>query len=96
MEKKYQYKIKKKGMVCKKLSKSDFIELIGNNKTDPMVVCIKDEEKEVYYGIYTHKKGVYILHDGCDSPLESFSEDIIGELYNKIKDGEFEIDPSYQ
>jgi hypothetical protein len=33
---------------------------------------------------------------GCYSPLESFSENIREKLYNKIKDGEFEIDPSYQ
>lgn len=83
-------------MVRKQLSKSNFIELIGNNKTDPKVVRIKEGEKEIYYGVYTYKNGVYILHDGCDSPLESFSKDIIEKLYNKIKDGEFEIDPSYQ
>lgn len=80
----------------KNFSKSDFIRLIGNDKTDPKVVGIKEGEKEIYYGVYTYKNGVYILHEGCDSPLEYFSDDIMEKLYNKIKDGEFEIDPSYQ
>lgn len=85
--------------------KEKFLDLIGDNKTEPRVIYIKTlngkdectfESKINWYGIYTYKKDVYILHLGADFNISVFDDDILQKLYKKLKNNDFEIVESYQ
>lgn len=85
--------------------KRKFLELIGDNKTEPRVIYIKtlnrkdectSESKMNWYGVYTYKKGVYILHLGADFSIDVFDDDTLQKLYNKLESNNYEIINSYQ
>ena len=69
-----------------------FIDLIGDNEHSPRVVEYRGES----YGIYTHEGGCFVINNGSDFPITFFVEKDIEEIYNLLKDGKFEIDPSFQ
>lgn len=69
----------------------DFKRLIQTDKTTCRVVELDGED----YGIYRYDKGVFVIFQGSDSPINSFSEEIKEQLLEKLKNGDFVLDKSF-
>lgn len=82
-----------------------FMQLIGDDKTDPRVTFIGDKRiineesaiSRIYtYGVYTYKGHTYLLYLGIDSPINLFSDYELSKIYENLKKGRFMISPTYQ
>lgn len=75
----------------KEIGVRDFKKLIHEDKTTCRVIELDNE----LYGIYRYGKGVYVIFQGSDTPINSLSNKIKEQLLEKLKNEEYELDKSF-